>query len=381
MRFWRPFTVSLLTAALIATVAGGQPFAEGLVRAEAEAAAPEAAPLLKNASPAINAVFVDYAGDTELMLNARLALLRYPAMSAEILPRYGHEAEFKKILRAFGPAVMPPIQYFLDNRVDSLALMQAAGRAINGTSGALSAWWSGEPTTDERPDAPPPELGPSRRGWYAVNFINEGGHDFLGQFAVNEANEVAWVQTERITEGISRFFTSGIRSLEAGLRTQGRATTEDYLWAGLDLAVVLGTAKLVRAGRGVSRTAAAASSGRVTRATLAARTVSRGTRTALRVGRWGVPIGIGYAVIRHPSLISGLGAQAAALLGVPAWPVQLVLWTLVLWPLAWLLSRLWRWLVRPTAVVCLVTGRGLHRLSRRYRTAPPRQGLAAAPPT
>jgi hypothetical protein len=377
MRLVRPFTLTLAGAALIATMAGSQSFAEGLIRAEARTATPEAAPVLDRASPAVNAVFLDYADDAELLLNARLAMLRYPGMSAEILALYGTEPEFRAILRRFGPAVMPPIQYFLTHRVDSLAVMQATGRAIDGTGAAISDWWHGRSASEDEAAPAVPELGPSRRGWYAVNFINQGGHDFLGQFRVGEASEVTWVQTERLTEGISRFFTSGIRSLETSLRTEGAATTQDYLWAGLDLAIVLGTAKLLRAGRGASRTPAAAAGGRVSRASLTAGTVSRGTRAALRVGRWGVPIAVGYAVIRHPSLISGLGARAAALLGLPAWPVQFVIWSLVLWPVIWLLSRLWRWLLRPTARVCIVTGRGLRRLSNRRRqprhpaTAPP----------
>lgn len=361
MRWFRFLLVAALTATLItaASTATGS-FAEQLVRAEARTALPEATAELRQAPPAVSAIFLDYAGDTELVLNARLALRRYPDMSAEVLPLYGSQDAFKSVLRRFGPMVVPPIHYFLDNRIASLRLHRAAGETVGRVRAAIGRWWHTK--TDSETASSEGSLMPAERGWYAVHFIRRHGHGFLGQFHITNDNAVHWIQTERVVEGLGGFFTSGIRSLETQLRREGRTDAEDYLWAGVDLAAVLGVTKLLRVGRAAARTGrGAAATSRASRAALASRTLARGTRAALRVGKWGVPVAVGYAVIRHPGLISSLAGRAAGWLGTPVWLMQVLVWTLILWPIAWLASNLGAWLVRPVGACFIATGRQLHR--------------------
>mgnify|MGYP000323607719 CR=1 FL=1 len=363
LRRW-PLTAALAGAALITTLSASGSFAEQLVRAEARRAAPEAAPLLREASPAVNAVFLAYADNPALRLNARLSLRRYPAMSAEILATYGEQERFQRILRRYGPTVIPPIHYFLANEISTLELHQATGEAISRSRSLLERWWYGMNQAGAS-SAESSALGPVARGWYAVRFIRDNGHSFLGQFEVAADGQVIWIQTERVVEGVSRFFTSGVRSLEARLRTEGHADTADYLWAGIDVAAVIGVTKLLRTGRTAAKAArGTALSSRLSRAALTTRTFGRGVRRALRVGTWGVPVAIGYAVLRHPGLISSLSARAARWLSVPVWSVQLLVWTVILLPVFWVISALWRWLARPSGAVLIRTGRWLHRRRR-----------------
>lgn len=379
MRCLRFLLVATVTAAAItATSAATGSFAADLVRAEASSAVPEAAPQLRRLPPEVSAVFVDYAGDKELVLNARLALIRYPDMTADVLPIYGSADAFKAILTDFGPAVVPPIHYFLDNRISSLEIRRATGEATRRAKALIDRWWYDEAdTTLDGADGE--ALSPVERGWYAVQFIRDSGHGFLGQFTVAGDNEVHWIQTERVVEGVSSFFTSGVRSLEASLRRSGSADSSDYLWAGIDLAAVIGVTKLLRAGRTLARAGrGAATTSRASRAAITAHTLARGTRSALRIGKWGVPIAIGYAIVRHPTLISSLAARTADWLGTPRWVMQLMVWTLILWPLAWFVAILWRRVARPVAVILIGTGRLVRRYGRPRR--PARADLASRAP-
>lgn len=359
-----PLIAAVMTASLVTTLSASDSFAEQLVRAEAQAAAPDAAAQLRDASPAVNAVFLDYADSPELRLSARLSLLRYPEMAAEVLPLYGDRKAFKAILRRFGPAVLPPIHYFLNNDIDSLEIRRAAGMAVSRSRTLIERWWHGAENAVPGGDGNQP-LDAIARGWYAIRFIRDDGHSFLGQFEVAPSGQVIWIQTDRVVTGLSGFFTSGLQALETSLRTKGRAPTEDYLWAGVDLAAFIGVTKLLRAGRTATKAARGGAIGsRLSRAAITSRTLGRGVGKALRVGKWGVPVAIGYAVLRHPALITSLSAQAGRWLGVPVWFMQGLVWTTILLPVFWLLSVLWRWLVRPTGTVLIVTGRWLRRWRR-----------------
>ncbi|HKJ94719.1 MAG TPA: hypothetical protein VKA32_03715, partial [Gammaproteobacteria bacterium] len=210
--------VMLLTCALVAaagvTLLGDrEPFTQSLVKAEAADALPQYRDALRTEPAAVNAVFLDYADDQTLLLNARLALIRYPHMTREILPLYGTEPEFRAVFSRYGPTALPPIHYFLHHEVRTLRLMRAAGEAITGAKQAvLSLWRDGSASAEHSQDTSSGTIAPIQRGWYAVNFIQNEGHDFLGQFVVSRDGDVKWIQTERALEGTTAFFTSGIRT-------------------------------------------------------------------------------------------------------------------------------------------------------------------------
>jgi len=119
--------VLLLAAALAGAAAltafhGDMPLDERLIRGETQKALPEIADEIAGQPAQVRLTFLDYADDEELVLNARLALKRYPQQAPRILALYGPSEDFRAILRAYGPAVIPPIDYFLDHEPASLRL-------------------------------------------------------------------------------------------------------------------------------------------------------------------------------------------------------------------------------------------------------------------
>lgn len=359
---------ALTVAAALTATASREPFMPRLVRLEAAAALPELAQVLDGESVALNAVLLEYAHDTTLRLNAHLALLRHPGLAREILPIFGSEQEFREVLAAYGPAVLPPIAYFMRHEVRSLQVMRVAGEALAGAKGLALRLLGGTGDTGDAVDAAPQGrshiaggLSPVERGWYAVAFIREEGHDFLGQFVVDADGGVEWLQTERIAEGVTGFFTSGVRALETRYLLDEDPSASDFLWAGVDVALAAGAVKLLRLGRAAGTGTRSAASAR---ASLAARSVVRAGRVALRVGKLAVPLAVAWAVVRHPSLISGIGAWVADLAGWPVAPVQALVWFLVLLPLLLAASAVTRWLVRPLRLALRAASRALRWLER-----------------
>jgi len=317
------------------------PLEEKLLLIEAAELMPDFAPVLAAEPAAVQAVLVTYVDDPVLLLQAQAALLQQPALARRILPLYGAEPEFKAIFRQYGASVLPPIAYFLDNRIRTLELQRYAARKLQDLRGKPA------------PEPPPRTLTPEERGWHAVNYILASGHGFLGQFVLDADGSVRWLQTERVVEGVADFFTGGIRDLERKVRTSQDVTAADAGWAALDAFFTVGAVKLLRAGKAA----------RTTR-------LGRASRFVANAGALVAPVAAGYVVIRHPGLINDFLAQAAKAMG---WPVRLtqvagwtVLLTLLLYPLSWLLI----WLL-PLAIgalrLCLRLLRWLNAGSRQLR--------------
>lgn len=357
MARFRLLIAAAAAAALIATTTAGAPFGERLVRAEAQQAVPEAVPLLRDAPPAISAVLLEYADKPALRLAAQHALRRHPRMARRILPLYAEQPAFQRVLSRYAGAALPAIQYFLEHEMPLITAVQRGERALAEAGRVATDWWQGEATPPRRPVSRPT---PVERGWYAVQVIDEQGHDFLGQFTVAGDGRVARLQSERVIEATGRFLAGGVRALEGRLRRGETPDASDYLWAGLDLAVVVGVTKLIRAGRTAAGTARAASGGRLATATaLTGRTLARGTHTALRLGKYAAPVALVYAVIRHPGLVSSLADRAATMLGLPGWLGRFTVWSLLLLPLLALGRMVWRRLARPVFRLLLATARML----------------------
>lgn len=155
-------------------------------------------------------------------------------------------------------------------------------------------------------------LSPLERAWYAVNFANREGQDFTGQFVVGPDDNIQWIWTERITEGVAQFFTSGFRALESRYRTNQPIRMGDVGWAAVDALVIGSAVKFLKAGR------AAATATRAT--TVTARTAAYSSRLA-RAGRmasvmvsnakWPAAVALAYVVVKHPTLLNDVFAGAA----------------------------------------------------------------------
>lgn len=336
--------MAILLAVVVSFRAEPMPVENRLISIEASERLPDF-PGLADEPIELQAAVIDLGDDPLLLLKARAALMVYPDMARSILPLYATEPEFQRILRRHGEHILPPIDYFIRHSVSTVEWMSAAAdqwqRARSYFDQFLGG--SGSRGTDrEQPVAGP--LTPAERGWYAVNFIDREGVDFLGQFEMDVDGQTQWVQTERITEGVTQFFTGGIRQLESSYRSDGELTASDIGWASVDVLVFASAVKFLRAGRAVAKTTQGArvstrSAALAARLTGGARLVLKGARYA----KWPAVIGVGYLVVTHPGLISDVFAAAADLVGLPPVIGQFVGWTLILVPALYLLS----WLLVP----------------------------------
>ncbi|SNB56140.1 hypothetical protein SAMN04487880_1478 [Marinobacter sp. es.042] len=308
----------------------------------------------------VQAALLDMADDELLLLKARAAYLRYPAMTRQVFPLYGPEPEFREILRLYGENILPPIHYFLSNPIGSIELMNDLATQYQAAVEFFTG--SGKTDTDAAPQQSTPrkeKLTREERGWYAVRFIQEEGHDFLGQFVINDQGDIIWVRTERVLENINQFFASGIRNLEIQHRTGEDVSAADVGWASVDVLVFASALKVLRAGRAVAVSSRSAAAG-TRSAALGARLANSGRMlmTTARYAKWPAVIGAGYLVVTHPGIINDFLAEVSEILGYPAKLVQFLGWMLILLPVLYIGSWVFRFILRPTFVLlgALITG-------------------------
>jgi hypothetical protein len=330
--------LACLAAAAAAWLAGGPsapPYEDQLIRVAVRQSFGDAASQVAAEPLEIQALLLDYDDNEQLVLKARLALLRYPDLARRILPVYGGEPEFQAVLLTYGEAALPPIAYFMDHDLTSLEVRRALSERVE-RARLLYARLTGAPVDDATPATEPaPDLTAEDRGWYAIHFLLEEGYDFIGQFAVDPDGNPDWVQTERVTEGVANLFLGGVRDLETKWRQGAVIEGSDLGWAALDMAVIASSVKLfkaVRAGRAVAPGAAAARSsgfsGRV--ALFGSRVLARGGRLGLAVARYGAIPAAVYLMFRYPQLINSTLAELGGWLGVDPRVVQFLFWFVAL---------------------------------------------------
>lgn len=368
--------IALLAASLIAWSWQPVPIEERLVQLQLAQLMPEYADELSRESLEIQALFIDYARDPSpvLGIKARLALLRYPEMARPIFSHYGAEPEFQNILREYGEHIIPPIHYFLTNEIRSVSITKQASNVLESGMAGARRLWGGETDASTAESAQNPSaakesatepkagVSPEERGWSAVMFIEDEGHDFLGQFVLGKDGQVTWVQTERVLEGLNAFFASGVRGLETKYRRDEVIKAGDVGWAAVDVAIGISALKALRFGR------AAAVTARTTRAARSTQAISyskrfavlgapllRGSALGLRLAKYGAPVALAYITLRHPSVLNALFGGLATSFGLPVFVMQILGWTLVLLPLVLLLH----FLRRPVGMLLMGAGRAL----------------------
>ena len=320
--------VALVASVVITLRADPRPIEERLVDIQVAELMPEMADALSTETVALKRLFIEYSDNPLLVLKARAALLRYPDLARRVFALYGSDAAFQSTLSLYGEQVLLPIAYFLDNEVHTVSLMH---EARNRYRAALN-------------DAVPEELTPVLRGWYAIHFIVEEGHVFLGQFVVDASGTPRWVQSERWVQGAASLLTSGVRNLEARWRSDEAVGAADVGWAAVDVIVVVGVLKLARLGKAAAGPARAG-------AGIAATTRAAAMRTVPTLGRLAVVGTVAYVVIAHPSLVNSFLSSVAEWTGLPQWFALGAGWALILFPVVWLLLLVFRVLVKPTILV------------------------------
>lgn len=362
------FGLALLMAAIFSALAKPVPIEQKLIRIHASDVL-EDYPGIEQEPIEIQAILLDMSEDPLLLLKAKAALIRYPDMARSLFPLYASQPEFQDILKHYGESILPPIQHFVSQPITSIEWMNKAA----GQYQAAKRFFTGAPDP-EGPDANEREaLSPEERGWYAVNFILNEGHDFLGQFAVDDQGVTQWVRTERVLESVNQFFAGGIRDLERNYRSGDKISAGNVGWASVDVLVFASAAKVLRIGRTAAITTKGA--GRSARSTALAARVSRSGKMVLnsaRYAKWPVILGAGYLIVSHPSIISDLFAGIADVLDYPVIAVQFVGWLLILVPalyvgnwLLWLATPLLTALLRAVSYLLTVLS-GRNRRNAEY---------------
>lgn len=327
--------LAFLIAVLITFLYPTRALDDQLLRLQVQQQIPEYATELSAEPAGLQALFLVYADDPVLLAKARLALLRYPEPARQILLMFGEDAVFQDVLRRYGEDVLLPIVYFLDNEVFTLELMRGMSETARSVFNTIRGVWAEEDVSES--SAARGRLSPQERGWYAVHFIDTEGYDFIGQFVVAPDGKVGWIQTERMLEGINRFFAGGIKGLETKLRRDEAIAMSDVGWAAVDVAIGVSAFKILRMGR------AGAASRSLTfseRSAAMGAGLWRGSVVGARMVKYGAPAVLAYMAIRHPTIIHSLLADAAVKLGLPVGVVQVVGWTLVLLPVVLVLRLL-----------------------------------------
>lgn len=354
MKVWLSIVLSALVAGGVLTaVASHEPFEPRMVRLEAQRALPSLAPALAEESPEINALFLSYAGEPALWAAAWLAIRNHGDLAREALLDYGLDPAFQRVLVRFGADAVLPVTYYRDHDIATLRAQHWLGTRYRAASEQLSRWWQDDaekaseanPTTTDD-EAMPATLTPARRGQIAIAILEAEGHGFLGQFVIDADGEVQWLQSERVVSDIGDFFTGGLRDLESQWRRGEPVGVADLGWAGVDLLVMTSAIKVLRTGRAVR--AGAAVEGQGARAAGRGVLVGGGRFVNLsRAAKVAAVTGTAYVVLRHPSLVSALGANVGRWLGWPVWLGQFLIWTLVLLPLLIVARFVYRWLLAP----------------------------------
>ena len=354
MKVWLSIVLfALVAGGVLTAVASHEPFEPRMVRLEAQRALPSLAPALAEESPEINALFLSYAGEPALWAAAWLAIRNHGDLAREALLDYGLDPAFQRVLVRFGADAVLPVIYYRDHDIATLRAQHWLGTRYRAASEQLSRWWQDDaekapeanPTTTDD-EATPATLTPARRGQIAIAILEAEGHGFLGQFVIDADGEVQRLQSERVVSDIGDFFTGGLRDLESQWRRGEPVGVADLGWAGVDLLVMTSAIKVLRTGRAVRAGAAVEGQG--------ARAAGRGVLAGggrfvnlSRAAKVAAVTGTAYVVLRHPSLVSALGANAARWLGWPVWLGQFLIWTLVLLPLLIVARFVYRWLLAP----------------------------------
>lgn len=356
MKRWRLYTLMALAGAfLLAFLASQRPFAEQLVRVSLKDALPTAmAKDLQAESTTLQQAFLAWSSDEPLALAARRAMLAHPDIARQVFERHAMDSAFQRVLRRYGADVILPVYYFETNELPLIKVRLWSTDRARDVTESLSQWWSDESAADSTPGAntnagasPQAEVPSSsdttmasaRRAQLAILFLEREGYGFMDQFVVDDAGAVHWLKGERALSAVSDFFTSGLLGLERKATSDQAVGGWDLASAGLDVLVAASAVKALRAGAALR----SGSAGQATRSGIkaerqallpAAARVVAGSSTA----RLAVYATTGWLVVTHPSLISGLGASLAGLIGAPVWLVQVLLWFVVLLPALWLLS-------------------------------------------
>ncbi|OZB56050.1 MAG: hypothetical protein B7X35_07275 [Halothiobacillus sp. 14-56-357] len=378
-KLWTFALIAVLTASAVAYHTNHLDYDDLLVRIQAENSLGYLGKEVLKQPPLVQAQLLSYSKNQALTMQAWLALQKYPQQTPRILDWYGQNPDFQNILERFGPDVIPVIDYFITHSIQSLNALKAITQTASSIAQESKSMWNNltgsEPTKtlpDDQPTKPLSELTPEQRGWAAIHDIRLEGNHFLGQFDIDSAGKAHWNTTDRITQDVGRFLTSGIADVERKQDLNEKITAADIGWAAVDALPVIAGLKLLKLGKAGAQAAKETKAVEAIATTKAGKLAAKEGKTAdgltkvakvgwvertgilarslapgfLRKAAW---LATAYIVITHPELLSSLFVHLGNLLGAPAWLSLLLGWTsviyILLFPFIWLLEKMLRYAV------------------------------------
>ena len=349
--------VAGFAAAGIAFWSASIPYAEKLIRIQSEEKLAVLDKRIVDEPLDIQALLLDYAGDGdldirsahgELVVKAWIAMTKYPEQSREVFRLYGSDPAFQGILRNYGEIVVPVIKYFLVNDVLTLVVLdkleEAKKKASELAEKLKELWgnlWGDQPANVPAPVSPSAKhvLDSTQRGRYAISFISNEGHKFLGQFVLDSNKNAQWITVDRISGGVVSLLAGGLSNLEAKSRSDEELEKSDYFFAAIDVIPFVAAVKLIKAGKVVAASGKELSVASKTRL-FAARMIPK-NQALLKLGKYGVIAATGYIIATHPSLLNSVFSAIAEAFGLDPRLVQFAGWFLLisfaLYPFFWVL--------------------------------------------
>ncbi len=333
------FILPLLLAVTLSFCLKTSPLEEQLLDLSVEKNISYFSKVLRDEPPATKAILIDYADNQELVLKAWIALKKYPQTAESLFFLYGQQPEFKQALLQFGEGIIPVVAYFLQHEVTSLTVQATLGNLWQGLKHAVSA---NEPKPAGDMLA---QLTPQQRGWYAINYINQEGYNFLGQFAVDKHGNAQWIQADRASKALVSFFSGGIRELESKYKTGADISKMDLVWAGADVFVLASSVKLLTTSKAVASSKSLSYSQKTLsvsqKTSLFSAQLIKNT-TVRSLVKYSAISATVYIVAAHPSLVNAMLNETAAGLGVNAATAKVLGWSILLYvvllPLLWCVS-------------------------------------------
>jgi hypothetical protein len=271
-------------------------------------------------SPKVAAMVVDPAIAPEVRLKMRLALIKYGDPASKVLETFGDDPRLHATLEHLGEPVVPVVAFFMENDLLGPKMLDAAARLIaSATQVYRRALGRGDVPEAERVQLTPFNT-PFNRGLLAIERAQNEGHGFLAQFDIAPDGTARWNKTARVETSLGQFLLGGLRELETKHNTGETVDMADIAWAGADIAVLSGVAKALRL---ASKTRMAAkevqAAGAVARSPALARGAKALEQSAAGALKFSIKAGAVYLLARHPGLLTGLFADLARSLGIPAW--------------------------------------------------------------
>jgi len=340
MKFLFLLLISIYCALIISYTSHNESYDDHLIRLQVkQELGGDIYESIKNEPIDIQALLLDYSDNKELVLKSIIAIMKYGDKTRKVLSLYGEEAEFKEVLIDYGEITIPIIHYFIENEITSLKVMQTV-ETVKEASKNLWDRIVGNKQNDTAPEQK--KLDPKERGGYALNFIKKEGHNFLGQFVIDKHENVKWIQTERVLEGIKSFVAGGVSDLETKYQKGEEITNSDIFWAGTDVLAMAGTVKLLRIGKAAARSGKQVGIAIRTRA-FASKILSKG-KILPKIAQYSAVAATLYIVAKHPALISSILATFAQSSGLNPLIVKTLGWSFIIfwisYPLLWIVNKI-----------------------------------------